>query len=227
MVVPVTGTIPDSTLSPFQVRQKFASLHGLGDSFCGTGTCTDYDTDETGTAYCLNCDFTTIPPNATTGALGTGTQPDGTCWPFDPSCASSGGAISSGSSATGTYMSQGGNIITTFSDGTFTMMSPSTGSVSTGHGTPPAAQQGTVTQAQANAWPQMISALTQAGVKLGTVAMLQPGQTMLANGTVVGMNQSLLGSSVNASFAAILSNPVLLIGGFGILALLAFSGGRR
>ena len=64
-------------------------------------------------------------------------------------------------------------------------------------------------------------------MKLGTVAMLQPGQTMLANGTVVGMNQSLLGSSVNASFAAILSNPVLLIGGFGILALLAFSGGRR
>jgi hypothetical protein len=128
-------------------------------------------------------------------------------------------------------MSQGGNLITTYSDGTFTMVSPSTGSVVTGHGTPPAAASGgiAVTQAQASAWPALISSLTAAGVKLGTVAMLQPGQTLLPNGTVLGTGQSLVGpaGSINAQLAGIYTNPLFLAGAGGILLLALVVGGRR
>jgi hypothetical protein len=125
-------------------------------------------------------------------------------------------------------MSQGGNIITTYSDGSFTMVSPSTGSVSKGQGTPPPAAQGTVTAAQANAWPSIVASLASAGVKLGTVAMLQPGQTLLPNGTILGSGQSLIGGNITSSnqqFAAILTNPMFLAAGAAII-LLALAEGR-
>ncbi len=231
MVVPVTGTIPDSTLSPFQVRQKFQShsLSGLGDAACGDGfNCISIG--DAGTCDACEPDPNYLPPPINFGSDPTYKQPDGTCWPFDPSCPSTGGSVSHGATATGSYMSQGGNIIVTYSDGTFTMTSPDTGSVSTGHGTPPPGAAGTVTATQATSWNAMISALTRAGVQLGTVAMLQPGQSLTANGTIVGSGQSLIGprgTGINASFSSILQNPMVLIGGFGILALLVLSGGRR
>ena len=119
-------------------------------------------------------------------------------------------------------MAQSGNIITTYSDGSFTMVSPSTGSVSKGQGTPPPAAQGIVTQAQANAWPAIVASLANAGVKLGTVAMLQPGQTLLPNGTILGSGQSLIGGNITSSnqqFAAILTNPMFLVAAGGVLLL--------
>jgi hypothetical protein len=122
---------------------------------------------------------------------------------------------------------QYGNIYTVFSNGTYTYVSP-TGQVLSGVGSPPAATgNATVTAAQANVWGSLITALTGAGVRLGTVAMLQPGQSLTPNGTIVGSNQSLIGGNINSSFASILSNPVLIIGGLGILALAVFAGGRR
>jgi hypothetical protein len=225
MVVPVTGTIPDSTLSPFQVRQKFAvqSLGGLGD-WCSAqgGICEDPD-PTTGDCYSI-CDY----PTPTIPGLG---PPTGTLAPLSlPSgIATSPVSVTSGATATGSYMS-GGSLVTTYSDGTFTKVDPS-GAVygyPAGSSLPPRAQ-GTVTQAQANTWGSLITALSQAGVKLGTVAMLQPGQTLLPNGTILGSGQTLVGGNTITSnpFTAILSNPMLLIGGFGVLAVLVLAGGRR
>lgn len=231
MVVSVTGTVPDSTLTPRQVQQKFspqtlAGLRGLG--------CDNYDFDS---GACLDDGSTTIDtwdpygaPPVDFGALPYANQPDGSCWPFDPSCAG-GTPVTHGATINGgPYLDIEGNIVTTYSDGTFSQISPS-GKVTSGKsvvGTIPSATQGgSITQAQASAWPQMINALASAGVKLGTVAMLQPGQTLLPNGTVVGTGQSVFGTSVNSSLSSIFSNPMLLIGGFGVLALALLAGGGR
>ena len=91
MVVPVTGTIPDSTLSPFQVRQKFAGLHGLGDTFCGSGTCTS--TIQTKLYRLLpNCDSAAIPPERQRVPVERAST-DGTCLAIRSFTASPGGAI--------------------------------------------------------------------------------------------------------------------------------------
>jgi len=194
---------------------------GLGDAYCSDGySCSELS--DSGT--CLGCfpdgtggNTTTIDTYTPIGTAGEGS--------YAPSIPTGGSSVSS----TGSYMSQGGNLIVTYSDGTFTMISPSTGSVSKGSGTPPPAQAGTVTPAQASVWPSLINALAGAGVRLGTVALLPAGASLTPNGTIVGSGQSLIGQgqSINSSFAAILTNPMVLIGGFGILALLVLSGGRR
>lgn len=231
MVVPVTGHVPDSTLSPYQVRQKFASqsVAGLGDLDCGDGTCLSPNGDGT----CAYCDYSNLPtstaPPIDFSSSPTYKQPDGSPWPFDsagitPATAPNISVVSARGDAYG-------NIYTVFSNGTYTYVDP-TGKVLSGVGAPPAAGSGntTVTAAQANTWASLIGALAGAGVKLGTVAMLQPGQSLLPNGTILGSGQALVGaggSGINSSFASILQNPMLLIGGFGILALLVLSGGRR
>lgn len=218
MVVPVSGHIPDSTLSPFQVRQKFASQ-----SLAGLGCDASCDFDATGN--CSDCGDGGITTGTTT-TIGTDGGFYGT---FTPPAPNPSGSLY-GTTVTDTYMSAGGNIITVFSDGTFRMVGSTTGAVSMGQGTLPPAAQGTVSAAQASAWPSIINALSRAGVQLGSVAMLQPGQTLLPNGTILGSGQSLIGrggTGINATMASFLNNPVLLIGGFGLIALLALSGGRR
>ena len=237
MVVPVTGTIPDSTLSPAQVRAKFSSqsLSGLGDAWCtDPSVCTapimgtDPDTGDPIQTGCGGCstDYTS-PGSGTT--LPTCGDAFGTY-----ACPTSGSPItlpstpSSGSSITNTYMSAGGNQIITYSDGTWSLIGV-TGVVTNGSGSPPAAAQGTISTAQANAWPSVINALAQAGVKLGTIALLPAGATLLPNGTIVGSGQRVVtpGLSLNlGSLSSILTNPVVLIGGFGLIALLALSGRR-
>lgn len=224
MVVPVTGKIPDSTLTPFQVRQKFSpqSLAGLGDDCSdGGGICQGgYDED----GNCTYCDYSlaSAPPTPIDFATNpTYKQPDGSPWPFDPSIASAKPTLVS------TYTDAGGDLVGVLSDGSTYTIQPGGNVVKGGGGTP---AQHTVTSQQASAWPAFINALSKAGVQLGTVAMLQPGQTLLPNGTILGSGQSLVGprgTGINSSVSSILQNPVLLIGGFGILALLVLSGGRR
>lgn len=229
MVVPVSGHVPDSTLSPFQVRQKFASqsLAGLGDAWCiDPSVCTTpiMGTDpDTGDPIQTGC-----------GGCSTGST-SGSSWdPYDSVLSSAGitPATAPGISVVSARGDAYGNIYTSYSNGTYTYVDP-TGKVLSGVGAPPAAGSGntTVTAAQANAWASLINSLTQAGVKLGTVAMLQPGQSLTPNGTIVGSNQSLIGpggTGINvASLSTLFSNPIVLIGGFGILALVVLSGGRR
>lgn len=222
MVVPVSGHVPDSTLSPFQVRQKFSSqsLAGLGDWCSDTGGTCDY-TDDSGN--CASCTPGYNPPATPIDFATSPTykQPDGTPWPFDTTISSTKPTLVS------TYTDAGGDLVGVLSDGSTYTIQPGGNVVKGGGGTP---AQHTVTSQQASAWPAFINALSKAGVQLGTVAMLQPGQTLLPNGTILGSGQSLVGpggSGINSSFASILQNPMLLIGGFGILALLVLSGGRR
>lgn len=232
MVVSVSGTVPDSTLTPRQVRQKFSpqTLAGLGD--CSYDSQTDTYSGDCGDGNSTTIDNTggfygTFNPPVTFGGS-TSTQPDGTCWPFDPSCGGGTPVVQGATVNGGPYVDVLGNIVTTYSDGTFSQISPS-GKVTSGRSSSsmPSSGSGAITPAQASAWPAMINALASAGVKLGTVAMLKPGQTLLPNGTVVGTGQSVFGTSVNSSFASILSNPMLLIGGFGVLALALLAGGGR
>lgn len=221
MVIPVTGTIPDSTLSPFQVRQKFSSqsMAGLGD------TCMEYDFD---TGDCVSWDtsgsFGFPAPSPIT--LGTGPmplQPNGDPWPFDTSISTTKPSLIS------TYTDSGGDLVGVLSDGSTYTIHASSGQVTKGGGGTPV--QGTITSAQASVWPSFINALAKAGVQIGTVAMLQPGQSLLPNGTIVGTGQSLIGAGgagINVpSLTSLFSNPMLLIGGFSVLALLVLAGGRR
>lgn len=235
MVVPVKSSM--AGIGVF-VPTVSTNLSGIGDLYCGDGyscaafdengdcsTCLPDSSGPGGSSTTLNYPGLTPGTTPTPGSIlisaPSATQPDGTPWPF---AAGAGSSVS----ATGSYMSQGGNIITTYSDGSFTMVSPSTGSVSKGQGTPPPAAQGTVTQAQASAWPSIVASLAAAGVKLGTVAQLQPGQTLLPNGTILGSGQSLIGGNITSSnqqFAAILTNPMFLIAGAAVI-LLALAEGR-
>lgn len=226
MVVPVKSSMAGIGVI---IPTASTSMSGLGDVYCSDGySCGSFADDGTCDSCIPDSIFSGSPSTGSTPTPGSilatapsATQPDGTPWPFAPGAGSS-------VSATGSYMSQGGNIITTYSDGSFTMVSPSTGSVSKGQGTPPPAAQGTVTAAQANAWPSIVASLASAGVKLGTVAMLQPGQTLLPNGTILGSGQSLIGGNITSSnqqFAAILTNPMFLAAGAAII-LLALAEGR-
>ena len=231
MIVPVTGTIPDSTLLPLQVRQKFSSqtLAGLGDTYCSDGfMCSEIADDGT----CVGCipDPSYVPATSTLPG-GTTAPPDSAFSYGDYTPSFSGAGITpstaSGVSVVSSSVDAQGNIYMALSNGKYVYMSPS-GQVLAGVGAP-TATGGTVTGQQASAWPALINALTQAGVKLGTVALLPAGSTLLPNGTIVGSGQSLVSGSgsINSSISGILSNPMVLIGGFGILVLLVLSGGRR
>lgn len=223
MVVPVHSTIPDSTLSPGQVRQKFASLHGLGDACSDAGgSCTSYD--EMGD--CFICDYSSvttlqIPGQGLTAPFGSGFTP--------PSDYSSGNV-----QVVREYVDASGDVVLVLSDGSYHTILQSGSTHSSASGTPPpprSSGSSTVSAGQAGAWGALINSLSQAGVRLGTVAMLQPGQSLMPNGTIVGTNQSLIGPSgtgINIpSLSTLFSNPVFLIGGFGLIALIALSGGRR
>lgn len=207
MTVPVWSAVPDSTLTPAQVAQKFAprtmaGLRGLGDcvdgydewgEYCGTG----------------GIDFGS-----------TATQPDGTPWPFDP-LLTAGGTSSAPISITGLYTDAGGDLVANLSNGQSVSVQQNGHVVHGAAGTP---ATGTISQAQASAWPAVIAALANAGVRIATVSQLPAGATLLPNGTVVGSGQSLLHGAVNPNpFATILSNPVLLIGGLAVVLLLAES----
>ena len=219
MVVPVR-----SSMAGVGMIVPTGSMSGLGDQWCQDPSyCVGPIYDDSDPPNQVGCDSCSTPGSTTTtptpgsviASSPTLTQPDGTPWPFAP-------GTSSSVSATGSYMSAGGNIITTYSDGSYTMVSPSTGAMTKGTGSPPSASQGTVTSAQASAWPSIVASLAAAGVKLGTVAMLQPGQTLLPNGTILGSGQSLIGGNITSSnqqFAAILTNPMFLVAAGGVLLL--------
>lgn len=212
MVVPVTSSIPDSTLTPSQVNHKFQSLQGLG-------VCDWVDED-------LIC-----TPDTTTSStpFGPTFQPDGSCYAFDPFCNSA--PSSQAPTVTGSYMTSGGNIVVMMSDGTQQMLHPD-GSHGPTSGTY-APMGGTVTPAQSTGWAQLIQGLVNAGVRVGTVASLPPGASLLPNGTIVGTGQNLIApgvissSSLTSALSALTNSPMLMIGGFGLLAILLLSGGRR
>ena len=66
--------------------------------------------------------------------------------------------------------------------------------------------------ATASAIAQMISSLANMGVQIAKVTSLQPGQTLLPNGTVVGAGQSYNQSGVNISaLTSLFSNPTLIM----------------
>ncbi len=211
MVVPVPSTIPDSLLSPHQVNQKFHSS-----AMAGLGVCDWVDED-------MIC-----TPDTTTSSTNTSLQPDGSCWAFDPFCNST---MSQAPSVTGSYMTEGGNIVVMMSDGTQQMLHPdgSHGPVS-GTYNP---MGGTVTAAQSTGWAQLIQSLVNAGVRIGTVANLPAGASLTPNGTIVGSGQSLIrpgvitSNTLTSALSTLTSSPLLMIGGFGLLAILLLSGGRR
>lgn len=224
MVVPVTGTIPDSTLSPAQVRAKFSShsLAGLGDAWCLSGDCTvpimgvDPDTGDPIQTGCGGC------PSGDTS--GTGSYDSSYSGTFSSAGIGSGG---SGVSVVSSSVDASGNVYMALSNGKYVYVSPS-GQVLAGNGSPTGVG-GTITNAQAQIWGSLITNLTKAGVQLGTVAMLQPGQSLLPNGTIAGSGQQVIsgGTSINlASLTSLFTSPVFLIGGFGLIALLALSGRR-
>lgn len=211
MVVQVSGTIPDSTLTPRQVRQKFSpqTLAGLGDSCYAvdeeTGECLDFGGDSSTTLDTTGGFYGVFtPPSAPAGTLST----------------------------TDGYFDQGGDFVIEYSDGTWHTINPN-GQAAKGSGAPPSRSSGTVTQAQSSAWPAIVNAIANAGVRIGTVALLPPGTSLLPNGTIVGSGQSLIrpgvvtSSSLSSTLNGILSNPMLLIGGFGLIALAMFAGGGR
>lgn len=223
MTVPVPSTMPNATLSPFQVRQKFSSraLKGLGEDFC-----IDYADDG-------SCNYS-VPIGSNTTTIQTGGGYYGA--PFDPTMFSGAGSGGEGLvTVTGTTVDAAGNIIAILSNGMTYVVGPS-GSVSQSTSNIPiqtASGSTTVTHAQANAWAGVITSLINAGVKLGTVNSLPPGASLLPNGTIVGSGQSLVApgvitsNSLTSGINALLQNPMFLIGGFGILAIALLAGGGR
>ncbi len=225
MTVPVHSTVPDSTLSPFQVRQKFApqSLRGLGEDFC-----IDY-ADDGSCNYSVPIDNSTTTINTSGGYYGA---------PFDPSLFAGAGTPSPTSNdglvtVVGTTTDGAGNVIAILSNGTSYVVSPS-GSVSkTNSSIPMGSNSATVTRAQSNAWASVVTQLINAGVKLGTVANLPPGTSLLPNGTILGSGQSLVrpgvitSNSLTSGINAVLQNPLFLVGTFGVVMLAIFAGGRR
>jgi len=232
MTVPVSGRVPDSTLSPFQVRQKFSSrsMAGLGEfclEYADDGSC-NYSipdiTDSTTTIDSSGGFFGTVDPALFSGAGGCGSDPNELCLS---------GAVSPTISST--WVDSNGAIWANLSNGIQYQIS-SGGTVSKGSGVTPSLASGTttVTPAQANSWAAVISQLINAGVRLGTVAELPPGSSLMPNGVIVGRNQTLVtptstitGSSITATFANMLKSPMFLIGGFGILAVALLAGGGR
>ncbi len=209
MVVPVIPSLPDSTLSPHQVNQKFHSS-----AMAGLGWC---DFSEYG-------DFTCTPDTTTIDWGPTATQPDGTPWAFSPDYKTTQPSLDH------MYYDGGGDLVAVLSDGSTYTVQPG-GHVSAGGGGSPS--YGTVTQKQASAWPSLVQGLINAGVRVGTVANLPAGASLTPNGTIVGSGQSLIapgvitGNTLTSALSALTNSPMLMIGGFGILALLLFSGGRR
>ncbi len=215
MVVPVIPSLPDSTLSPHQVNQKFHSsaMAGLG---CF------WNTDNAGDEF-YDCSDDT-PGSAPINWGSTATQPDGTLWPFDPALKTTQPSLDH------MYYDGGGDLVAVLSDGSTYTVQPGGHVAQGGGGTP---SYGTVTQKQSSAWPALIQSLVNAGVRVGTVANLPAGASLTPNGTIVGSGQSLIapgvitGNSLTSALSALTNSPMLMIGGFGILALLLFSGGRR
>lgn len=219
MQVFVQSVLPKNILSPAALKYKFTegSLSGLG---CPT-------VDQNGNAIDdgLPCGGDT---GGTTGGCpyGSSLLPDGTCGYMpaggssDPSLWFGGLNLPSGgggASTTGTYQSIAGNTIVTLSNGTYLSIGPD-GSVVSMSGTPPAANQGTVSNNQAAAYASIISTLTNAGVRIATVTSLPAGASLLPNGTIVGAGQSI--SNLNNPFGALFSNPMILIAvAFGFIML--------
>lgn len=206
MVVPVSG-----------------SMAGLGEcvAWADDGSCID-DTDWT---------TTWDPYGSGGGTLPSGfTLPDGVPAPnpaaFDTgSVYATAGSMPRGARVIGVYQTIDGTIVTSYDDGSHTAVSAS-GHASRSTGSlPPAGNGVPITGSQANAWAALINSLTRAGVQLGSAALLQPGQSLLPNGTIVGVNQS--GGSINSQLTSILTNPMFLIAGGGILLLAIGLGGRR
>lgn len=204
MVVPVKPVLPDSTLSPHQVNQKFHSS-----AMAGLGTCDWVDED-------LIC-----TPDTTGG--------------YDPGLFAENQA-GAPAYVLGTYMDDENSIVVQMSDGSnYTLRANgSYGPDATGPvAHPVSSAPRSVTSQQSNAWPAMIQSLVNAGVRIGTVANLPAGASLLPNGTIVGSGQSLIrpgvitSNTLTSALSTLTSSPMLMIGGFGLLAILLLSGGRR
>lgn len=217
MNVYVPSVLPKSTLTPAGLRHKFmAGLGSLGAEICDdTGqNCYDDGTGESGGGG-------TIPIGGS-GGTATGCAA-GSSDPFAQYLCGGGGSYDpswlgsnpASSTATGTYQSLAGNTIVTMSNGTYLSIGPD-GSVVPMTGPPPAGAQGTVSSNQAAAYAQIINTLTQAGVRIAAITSLPAGASLLPNGTIVGAGQS-VSSLTNSLF----SNPVLLFGILGLVALMA------
>lgn len=219
MVIPTLSRMAGlEAIIPVNIR-----LAGLGD------TCVDWNEDGTCANSIPDASSSTTITN-TGGFFGTFTPPSGADsnpiytpanQPTNPSSPS----------VTQVYQTQYGEVVTVMSDGTWRGTSPDgTGATVYGTGTPPAAASSPppITAAQANVWGTLINSLASAGVRIGTVAMLKPGQTLLPNGTILGSGQAIVSpyGNVNSSFASILTSPMFLVGVGAILLLAIAEGGR-
>jgi hypothetical protein len=236
MTVPVHTTIPDSTLTPEAARRKISAsgVRGLGE-FCiewaddgvrGLGEfCIEW-ADDGSCSYALDDDWgtTTSIPN-TGGYYGT----------FDPSIFASSTPATGGAAEVtllGTRVDSGGDLVAILSNGTEYSVQYN-GSVVRGSSGGTATGNTTVSRQQSTAWGQLLQSLTSLGVRLGTVALLPPGSSLTPNGTIVGSGQSLVrpgvitSNSLTSGINAMLQNPMFLIAGFGLIAVIALSGGRR
>lgn len=218
MVVPVSPVLPDSTLSPHQVNQKFHSsaMAGLGDcwDYDDMGQCL-YDPDASGSIPIP----AGIPPVASYAS-------DLAITTLNP--------MSSGPTVTGAWMNSSGALIMPFDTGGWMQVNRDGSSATVHSGSPPSSSQvNNISAAQANMWPSIINSLANAGVRIATVANLPAGASLMPNGTIVGSGQSLIrpgvitSNTLTSALSALTSSPMLMIGGFGLLAILLLSGGRR
>jgi hypothetical protein len=242
LTVPVHTTIPDSTLTPEAARRKISAsgVRGLGCSLADDFYDCDVDVYDSGGNWwdqfipSPDAGLTTYNPQTITFDQYLHTQPNGEAYPFDPYTigTSTGGAgsvfsVDSHVDPSGVVMVDlsNGQQIALMRDGKVVRGSGSTATYSGGNYT--------LTQQQTNAWPSLVNALVQAGVRLGTVAMLPQGTSLTPNGTIVGSGQSLVrpgvitSNSLTSGINAMLQNPMFLIAGFGLIALAVFSGGGR
>lgn len=217
MTVPVTGTTPNPQ-NTIRLRPR---LQGLGE-------CLEYDND--GNCVWDDSEGSTDP----TGTYTTVFPPPIAPVPTPSLNSSTLNPTGSGASITSGYMGQSGAVILMTSDGGWIQINPdgSQAVVGPGHQVP-ASTGGTVTPQQASAWPSIVNAIANAGVRIATVSMLPAGASLTPNGTIVGRGQSLVApgtitsSTITATISSMLSNPMVVVGIFGLFALAIYSGGRR
>ena len=220
MNIPVHSTVPRSTLPPLALQHKFLSagarmpnpkrrmLRGLGDCL--------YDA-ETGDYY--DC------TNDTTGTDTTGTFDTGGSSLWDLNSLFETPDTSLWDLTGGMYTDTSGNIVMETPTG-YISVSPS-GQAASSTGSKPAASSsgGTITAQQSAAYGQLISQLTNAGAKIETITNLPAGAVLLPNGTVMLANGQVVGgSSLTTTLTTLFSNPMVLIGIAGIIAVVLVAG---
>jgi hypothetical protein len=206
MLTPVAATLPESTLSPSQILQKFSSqsLAGLGRGpfpfgFAGLGdcgTCDDFDDD----GNCLEYD--------TSGCTSTG----GTITPPPTT------VVSSGATSTPTTTISNGSTSSSLCDPSSSSYNPTLCSQLQG----PAASSSSSGVSSSALTSAQIAQLAALGItnaaKVATISQLPAGYSIGANGAIIAPQTSLLSGS---------SGMLLLLLAAGALVLVMAEGGKK